>query len=316
MRCLSQGAVAALLLIVSLAGCAEQAPVQSDDLPEGVGEELQATETTGVIRGIVVDVTITPIEGATVSIKGQEKSTITDENGFFGFEGLEPQSYFLDVSKDGWKSAQASTTVVAGDAKPPLVRVQLEEDPATLPYSIPLKFEGIIQCSFSLIAVGYAACANVGDRFLQNYESDAVGGSMDYVQSEMIWKSTQAAGDRMTLLHSAPGEGALLTNYGQAKGVSPLVIRNNATTLEQYNVPDGYPLQLRIFNAPIEGTDVGETFGDPRDGDNCIERPVLSGCTTGLGATLDQTFVVYTHVFHNYLPDPEWQFSVDGDPEY
>jgi hypothetical protein len=73
-------------------------------------------------------------------------------------------------------------------------------------------------------------------------------------------------------------------------------------------------LCIRIFNSPMEGTDIGRDYGDPTDGDNCVERPQLGGCTTGVGATVDQTVTVYTHAFYNFMPADDWQFSVHGHP--
>ncbi len=308
--------IAALLSMVTLAGCAESSEqVQDDELPEGVGEELQATETTGVIRGIVVDSAIVPVQGVDITLSTGQ-TAVTDEDGFFGFQGLEPGSYFIQAQKAGWENIQASTTVSAGEDKPPLVRIQMVPDPVTLPSVAALQFDGIIVCSFSLVAVGFAACSAAGldDRFIVTYDMASLGGFPTYVQSEMIWQSTQALGENMNMLYSAPGDGALLHNYEESEGPSPLVNRANQTLLEENDV-SGYGLQIRVFNSAVTGTDIGRDYGDPTDGDNCIERPALGGCANGLGATIDQRFVVYTHAFHNWEPAEDFQFSNDGAPE-
>ncbi|MGB1586238.1 MAG: hypothetical protein ACPHID_04245 [Thermoplasmatota archaeon] len=130
----------------------------------------------------------------------------------------------------------------------------------------------------------------------------------------MLWASTQPLGEWMTLVYSAPGDGVLLHNYQDVEGPSPLVVKANTTLMEENGVIDSYPLQVRIFNSGVEGSDVGRDYGDPTDGDNCIERPGLGGCTTGLGATIDQVMTVYTHAFFNFEPEEDWQFSRDGDP--
>ncbi len=299
------------LLMIALAGCAEQAePVQDDELPPGVGKELKATEDTGVIRGVVVDAAIVPIEGVTISLD-EDTSTLTDANGFFGFEDLEPGGYFIEASKAGWQTIQSSTVVEAGVSNPPLVRISLALDPSSAPTVLARQFDGMIVCSVSIIAVGYSACDN---DFLVEYHDEVKPTLPDHVQSEMLWKSTQALGDWMSFMYSTSGSGALLHNYVEDEGPSPLLLRANMTVLEENDV-QGYSggLQLRIFNSGIEGSDIGRDYGDPIDGDNCIERPVLGGCTKGIGATVDQSFVVYTHLFYNQVPDEDWQFSVHGE---
>jgi outer membrane lipoprotein-sorting protein len=49
-----------LVAATTLAGCAESAATPEDAFAEEF-EDLQATETTGVIRGLVVDSSINPV---------------------------------------------------------------------------------------------------------------------------------------------------------------------------------------------------------------------------------------------------------------
>lgn len=301
-----------MLVLSSVAGCAEEAPPEPEDEP---GAGLKATDDTGVIRGVVVDAAIVPVAGVDVRLD-DEGSATTDEDGFFAFSGVTPGSHFLEASKAGWGTVQTSVQVVAGVDRPDIVKIQLEPDPSSLPRVQPLSFEGIIVCSFSVIAAGHATCStlNLGDEFLQEYGADQLGGDPDFVQSEMVWESTQQGGSRMSLLYSAQGDSTLLDNYAEATGESPIMVSANRTALAAYDVPGGQSLMIRVFNAAVEGTDLGETIGDPTDGDDCFDRPVLGGCTTGIGATIDQTFTVYTHAFFGFEPDEGWRFSEHGEP--
>lgn len=269
--------------------------------------ELESTETTGVLRGVVVDEAVRPLAGVQVSITGPgQHNATTTESGAFGFEGLEPGTYFLQASKLGFGTQQQSQDVVAGVDEPPLVRFQLTADPSTQPFVAAFVFEGYIMCSFSLVAAGYAACSQVGavstDNFDVTYELDRIP---DWLQSEMVWDSTQTASDGLSMSYSASGDGALLTNWADAGGSSPITIQTNRTLNEQWDIGNGTDLYIRIFNEPIEGT----RPSDPVNGDDCVDRPVLSGCATGVGLTLQQQFSIYTHAFFGYAPDPSWRFS-------
>lgn len=309
--------MALVLVATALAGCADGGsdPLIAPDEPGLQGIDVEATKDTGIIKGVVVDEAIRPVADAKVSVlvEGTDPKVVTtNSEGGFGFDGLKPGSYFLRVSKAGYKDAQLSTEVKANVQDPPAVKILLQVNPSTAPYFQELVFIGFIECSVSVIAAGYAACSGVGnDHFIEYY---AIDGAPEFLQSEMIWDSTQAAGNRMTLLHSATGDSTLLTNYVDVEGESPLLGQANKTTLETYKIGVGNDLMIRVFNAPIEGTDIGTSVGDPRDGDQCIERPQLGGCTTGLGATIQQEFAVYAHAFFNYLPPADWRFTEMGSP--
>ena len=133
-----------LLLLVSamLAGCSSAPSAPSDD-----GSGLQVTDTTGGIRGIVVDSSVVPVEGATVTVSGGASVT-TGAGGLFNFTGLAPGDYFLSVSKLGYLPVQQSATVVAGVADPPVVKVLLERLAAAEPYVDFYKLDGFYECGF------------------------------------------------------------------------------------------------------------------------------------------------------------------------
>lgn len=303
---------ALMLCGAAMAGCAEEPAVEQQD-EEAFGElDAQATEDTGVIRGIVVDPSITPVQGAIVTVIGPEMETTTNENGAFVFEGIEPGSHFLKAAKPGFSEVQQSVEVRAGVDTPPIVKIQLVPDATTQPFIQAMVYDAYIQCSESLVLVGYSGgCSN---DFLVEYGPGELGRTPDFAQSEMVWESTQPLGDWMNVMYSSaplPGE-TLLHNYVEDEGASPLTIQANQTLMESKGVINEWPLMVRIFNSGLEGTDIGRDYGDPRDGDNCVERPALGGCTTGVGATIDQVLTVYSHAFFNVDPDLEWRFLEDG----
>lgn len=305
MRWLASCALAVLLMSGCTEGTGDGTDAPADDPTEDLG--LTSTETTGVLRGVVVDEAIRPLADVTVSITGlTSANTTTTANGAFGFQDLEPGTYFVMATKAGFSTIQQSAEVVAGVDDPPLVRFQLTIDPETKPFFEAYVFDGYIQCSVSFIAAGFAACSSLGpastDRFDVTY---TMAKTPAWLQSEMLWDSTQTVSDALSMSYSASGDGALLTNWADAGGSSPITIQTNGTLNAQWNIGNGTDLFIRVFNEPIEGT----APSDPVNGDDCVDRPVLSGCLTGLGLTVQQQLTIYTHAFYGYTPDPSWRFS-------
>jgi hypothetical protein len=134
-------------LMVILAGCADSAaPEPVDTFSDDFEENLVATSTTGVIRGVIVDNAILPVLGVTVKILALAKETMTNDAGAFGFSNLDPGTYFLEISKPGYNTTQSSATVVAGEAKPPIVKIQITPNPTTQPYVESTTLAGHLAC--------------------------------------------------------------------------------------------------------------------------------------------------------------------------
>src|SRR6185295_19874127 len=73
-------------------------------------------QTTGALTGTVGDASGAIVPGATVILKNSETGTlrqaVTDDQGAFGFQSLEPGQYSITVEKTGFKKAQASKITV------------------------------------------------------------------------------------------------------------------------------------------------------------------------------------------------------------
>lgn len=299
-----------LLAAAFLAGCTQANPAPA---PEGEADfddlGLQADETTGVMRGVVIDDAIRPLVGVLINVTGTAAhSTTTNDEGLFGLSNLEPGTYFVSASKAGFLPTQQSVEVIAGVEEPPIVKILLTADATTAPFAQTHAFDGYIECSVSFVAAGLAACSAVGlpnDKFIVTYSLER---PPQWIQSEMHWASTQAVSPELDLVYSAPGSGALLDNYAEDYGPSPLLIQVNQTLAANRSLGAGADLMVRVFNQPIEGTETG----DPVGGDDCIDRPFLGGCTTGVGVTLQQRFTILTTVFYGYQPPADWLYVVDG----
>lgn len=305
-------AVIALLAGTLLAGCAGSG---KNDSPSATGPTfddlgLKATSSTGILRGVVVDAAIRPIEGAKVVLQGDApRETKTTDAGTFGFDNLAPGPYFLAVSKPGYFDAQQSAEVVAGVAEPPVVKVQLTVDVANRPFVETYVYDGFVECTTSAIvlcgAPNLLTDENItNDRFTwDQYISDGA----DLVQSEMVWESTQAVSPQlyfeMEALNgdctpSADNDDGFM---GSARGESPIMARINTTLLELNGVGSSCPIYYSLFSG-------GPVCSDP--------TPIPGVGTLNPicpGATVEQRFSMYVHAFYGYQPTEGWRFS-SGEP--
>ena len=318
--------VAALLAAVALSGCAggegggDGTDVDFTDLG------LEATATTGVLRGVVVDSAVRPIAGVQILAAGPDGATQTGEtnaDGAFGIDGLAPGDWFVTANKSGYVQTQQSAAVVAGLADPPVLKIVLEADPSTIPFVTTFTFDGFIECSVRAFVIGYALCSGQpNDDFSEEYVPTAVP---DWWQSEMVWETTQAFGSDLSLdiscLSGDPcPDGQVL--IARQEGPSPLTAAFNKTTAETFLIGKGQPVTVRVFAFGRSDTDVvddnstnqqlNSTSGGAVE---CVEWPALfDSCMRfgGLGIIAQQRFTVYSHEFHFYTPPEGWRFVNDG----
>ncbi len=142
-----------LLSTTALAGCAESdADLQAVDSNEPPA--VEATSTTGGIRGVVVDQAIVPVAGATVTLQSTGATVETDEGGVFVFSGLEAGTYFLEAAHPFYNNVQQSAVVEAGVERPPAIRFQLTRLINAEPYTSTQQLNGYIFCSSNAGAPG------------------------------------------------------------------------------------------------------------------------------------------------------------------
>lgn len=168
----SLAAVAALLV----AGCSSGAG--SGGETSGPTITVKPTETTGVIKGVVVDEAIRPVEGATVSLPAvgtdPARSVTTNEDGAFGFEGLKPGVYFLSVYKVLYDRVQKAVDVVAG-VDPDPERIQIRRLAGLNPSWTPYKLDGYYECAFTAIFI--TDSCDFGVRTAYDYWKEPPAGS-------------------------------------------------------------------------------------------------------------------------------------------
>ncbi len=292
-----------------MAGCSDSADESSNNLNDTFADiDVDVSETTGAILGVVVDESIRPVVDALVELKlpDSAKEARTDKEGRFSFSKVPAGSYFLEISKLAYKSAQVTVDVEAGKKNPPFTKVMLERLFSKDPFTEVEKFTGFLVCGYSLGVS--STCANdytriisqcnggcapqlagiAGDR--REYITD-IGGGWQTMLFEMTWEPSAAGtSNAMQVVVSfaeRPGASHWYANYGSEK-----------------------PLRLQL--------DVGEPHptrsGDPdrisEDGQDDIF--VFMNVASG-GVSLNQEFEVIQTEFY-YAPAPEgWSF-IAGDP--
>ncbi len=310
--------LALTILAVSFAGCSEEpaAAAGEDDLFNDF--DAPADDGKGLIRGIVIDNSVTPLADAKVTLKASGAETVTNANGAFQFTGLEPGTYFLEVSKTGYSKVQASTPVVANVASPEIVRVQLELIPGAVPAFVPLQYDLFMSCGFKLANYVFDAfyCDPTGAAGLQGQDDSAHVFELDrddtpsHYQSEIIWEANQPLSQGLVTIQCDRENTACSSGVGSdricnVRGASPLVCRVN-NDIASADVPGG-----------------GNNFTTIRDNSgwspvfavglysNCAGQCVLGA--VGIGAAIDQEVKAYISIFYNFKPSEEWMFITDGE---
>ena len=302
MRLASLGLVALLLL----AGCSSPNQADEETSPAAFEElHLEATSPTGVIRGVVVDPAIRPLAGATITLRAEPPLTATTtDDGAFGFDGLPAGTYFLNVHKLGYLDVQQSADVMAGEAEPRIVKVILASDGKPAPFAVPYTFEGMIECGTSLVALCggvhdgvQIACTNTpvcppqptNDAYSAFL---AIDGVPDYLQTEMVWTSTQT----------------LSTDMYYALRYADQVTYDNGMYEDGFDSFEG--------PSPLLGNVSGEDLADAEVGNRTgLVFSIFSGTGTyPVGVTVGQRYAFFIHAFYGYVPPSDWRFSEDGAP--
>ena len=333
--------IALLTACAALAGCSDDGgdpEVQDVDFEE---LELQADETTGILRGVVVDEAIRPIPGVLVTAVGPgggNVSMTTKDDGLFGFGKLAPGTYFVSVVKDGFSAQQTSGEVVAGEAEPKPLKILMQADPSTAPFVETQHMDGYMSCSVRGMIIAYqcgVVSALGNDVVNAEYAMPRVP---DWIQSEMVWESTQAFGDELSLaIRCLPGDSsdpAGRCTEGQmtivrSEGHSPQIATINRTVALNWTLggPGGNPLSISLFaygrsDLDAFNEDQINATQEPVTGEPCPYWPQVGGypfapqtCmrATGPGLILNQKVDVYTHIFYGFTPREGWTFGLDGD---
>lgn len=287
---LATNGLVALVVVAAFSGCSAS-PDSSDTsggrLPPSV-DDVQVTATTGALRGIVIDEAIRPLAGATIVVTGVEEPRLTAEDGGFVFNGLAAGTYFITASKPGFTPVQASGTVVAGDADPPLVKMLLTLDIVSAPFTQLQEWKAFLQCGAGAPVDNPVSgphttinpCFLTGSDNVHSFEY-APGVRPAFAQAEAVWKGTQPLGNRLQFGYYDPA--SLATNWKTVDGVSPLILPATSEEVVAAVGNDSNDLTVRIFAGTHQPTVV-----------------------------LNQAYDIYMQYFYNFVPREGYTFAGDG----
>lgn len=271
----------AVLALLLLSGCTAGGEAELSEAEKAARSlDVEATETTGVIKGIVVDLTITPIAGVTVSLNGQNVSTTTNDLGAFAFADLEPGTYFLTTSHENYTSVQQSVDVVAGEQDPSPVRIQvaaiLRADPRVDAYTATI----FVDSSIVVLGTGYT----LGGVTTESYYwfEVPIEPNATVAQTEVRWEAGTPLAENAAISGGTYAGNDRVQTSGQ-QGPTPMVFRANAT----------------------EGEDTADN----------VYYQVFATDSAGLpgGMITNQRFDCFIHAFYNFMPDADWQYGRDGE---
>ena len=279
--------VVAILAASLLAGCTDGGPSADPADDPSAFDDVQVSDTTGAIRGIVYDATITPLPGALVQVTGGPNAT-TDDQGAFVFSNLQPGDYFLTVTKAGYLATQQSVGVVAGQLEPPVTKVQLLVDAAQQPFVELYQWTGFLQCGANLIVRSVNPCAFSGSDNVHDFPWGADGRIPEYAQAEAIWQGTQPAGNWLSMNYWDPDGATGTESCKVVNSESPLMLNFTQEEIAACEGDEASKLTVRLFPGSSDGTPPQPTI------------------------LANQQYDVYIQYFFGFVPRADYRLAVDG----
>jgi len=279
-------ATVALLLTALVAGCTGGPGTTPDDVPEAF-DDVEVTETTGAIRGIVVSEAIVPIADVLVQLTNGRNQT-TDEQGAFVFNGLEPGDYFVSASKAGYVTQQQSASVKAGDEMPPITKIMLPADVLAQPFAEIYQWTGFLQCGVNLVVRSANPCAFTGSDNVHDFPWGAGDRVPDFAQAEAVWTGTQPAGNWLSMNFHDPNGATGTESCHVVNSESPAILNVTQQEILDCEGEEASKLTVRLFPGASDGTPPQPT--------------VLA----------NQQYEVYIQYFFGFVPRAGYTLAGDG----
>lgn len=166
-------------------------------------------DTFGSISGVVLDEkTNDPLAGVTVSLSPSGHSQVTDKEGTFQFENLEPAEYTLTFTMKGYNGVNRKTTVKAGASSS--VHVTLSPLQYTLSVEPSILDFGKVQTSIKITltnqgtkSVAYDVTSS--NKWLNLSKSSGVVSSVDYITAVVSREGLSAGNYDATITFDISG---------------------------------------------------------------------------------------------------------------
>lgn len=287
-----------MLGLVGLAGCADSGGGSEDPL---AGEE--APPAAGVVRGVVVDEAVVPVDGARVVLEADPvQETETDIDGRFEFRDVPPGSWVLKVSAPGFDGAQSVVTV--SEEEGGIVKVQIQHLFDQAPYVEPWQRQGLINCGYSilisapcvidytmiLVPGGAAPQLNGATGDVRRFVLPISGGWQQTV-TELVWEPSVTATTPALSVTASFFNRTSSHTYDGESGPSPLRMQLDMDPSLEHPAwipPEGKEDFLLFINPSAAGSDLP------------------------FAVSVMQEFEIFHHVFYYGTPPEGWSF-IAGD---
>ena len=278
--------VVLLVLAVAFSGCSDkssvrQADADGDDAPHG--SDGSGDRSKDVLWGFVFDNALAPVVGAAIEIHGENVTSTTATDGYYGFRGLPTDRVLVLVAKsDGFEPSSKTITLVPGAGH--LMNFTLQRAPIKTATDEKQSYEGTVSCAALVRAndgryeYGCNLAGTVDERV---WEFSVKGDTMGIIV-EVNWESNTPLADHLNVTVETVGFGDFDTVLAVQEGPSVLrleVARENAD--RYYRLPG----TVRVT------VDVGRNIEDEE-------------ASAGAALAFEQGFQVIASIFYVQPPPP------------
>ena len=319
--------VAWIAVLLALAGCSdggnpEEPPSDADAFDD---YDVQATDTKGVLLGVVVDEAIRPVAEVKVALNladGTPQAKTSDSEGRFAFGDLDPGIYLLELSHSQYATLATSVEVKAGEEEPPVRRFQVTRLFSQEPFTEMTSYEGFIACAYSFSVS--STCVNdytrvTGERCLPTGECYCAGGC--FRDQEL---AKQGGNKREYVSVVGPGWQSII--FEETWDATSDLGTSLGFTVSYFSRPDaGHwfgtvdgedPLRLQL-DVGVEHDSLQFSGDQPTtiDANGTEELFVFFGAGSG-SLAVNQAFRSFQTIYYYAIPPEGWSFIVDGAPPY
>lgn len=269
------------VLALALSGCAD----------DGGGDDAGATpgnpEGLPMLHGFVFDPAIRPLAGVTVKVLDSNGTATTDEQGFFGLDGLPTDQFLVVVATlDGFTPSSKQITLAVDT--PVRLNFTLEPIPVQTPYSNTMEQAMLVECQVGVVLSEEEMGQNcgTGTQDIDQWEI-AVEPGLAGAVVEVFWTPTTDAAASIGIRLETLDLGQLNLILGETVGESPLRIMVPQSTADRY-YPQGGLMRLTVFAKPnSDETEAG----------------------VGASVLLQQPIDAYASLFYVAPPDPSYSIA-------
>ncbi|HUR24532.1 MAG TPA: carboxypeptidase-like regulatory domain-containing protein [Candidatus Thermoplasmatota archaeon] len=269
-----------------LAGCSGK---KADD-GDGTDPASSGGGSLPMLHGYVFDPAVRPLEGVTVKVLDTNSTTVTDEEGFFGFTELPVEQFLVVVASiDGFSSGSKQVTLTP--TAPVRLNFTLDPIPVQTPRMTTAKGELLVECQVGVTAQGQNSSYPCGsgtqdvDTWDIPIEPDLSGAVI-----EIYWDPGTTAASSIGARLETLELGQLNLVLAEVVGTSPLRLSVPQLAAERYYTAGGL-MRLTVYAAP-----------------NADENEA----GVGASALVEQAITAYASLFYVAPPDPAYTIANAG----